>query len=482
MRSTIDCSFISLRFSLRLAASSLIASSVGLSSLTPPAAAAPAFRDTQTHWASACVDSLAQQNTLRGYPDGSFRPESRLTRAEYAALVLNSFPATASIGPSQTVPNFRDLPTRHWAYNALRSAYQRGIFVGYPDETMRPDQSISRAEAIAVLYRLVSPNVTEPYPDEASVPRFPMPQNPQQILLELFGDAAQIPTWAQPSLGAAAAGFMVVDYPNGNEMRSQEPTTRAEAAAFLCQAKELDGLVPTQAIAGYRYFTQSSELQKLLQAQANGQQGWFDTQRERAIIATPLPGWRITQIGKLSENRVSAVFENEENISKSGFFDADGAVVIAPDQFDEAGDFSEGLAAVSRAGTYGFVDTAGELVISLQFKEVQPFSEGLAAVQVSSPSGEQQWGFIDKTGAWAIAPKPYLSMSSFSEGLAQIEVLDPNRSGSSLFGFIDKTGQVAIAPQFTWAQSFSEGLAGLATSKQIPHGRSPPTLTAAARK
>ncbi|MGC1524562.1 MAG: WG repeat-containing protein [Phormidesmis sp.] len=463
MRSTIDCSFISLRFSLRLAVSSLFASVVGLSSLASPAAAAPTFRDTQTHWANACVDRLAQQNKLRGYPDGSFRPDGRLTRAEYATLMLNSFPATAGGEANSTVPNFRDLPSPHWAYNTLRAAYQRGILVGYPDGTMRPDQPINRAEAIALLYRLVSPNSTDThyYSSFNSIPRFPLTQDPQRILSELFSDAAEVPSWAKSGVAAAAAGFMVVDYPNGNMMRSQEPTTRAEAAAFLCQAAGLDGLVPTTAVAGYQYFTQSAELKKLLLAQTNGQQGWFDPQRERAIIATPPPGWRIIQIGKLSENRVSAIFENEENVSKSGFFDADGAVVIAPNQFDKAGDFSEGLAAVSQAGTYGFVDTTGKLVTFLQFKAVQPFSEGLAAVQISSSSGEKQWGFVDKTGAWAIAPQPYLSISSFSEGLARIEVPDANRAGSSLHGFIDKTGQVAIAPQFTWAQSFSEGLAGI---------------------
>lgn len=457
MHFTIDCSFISLRFNLRLAVSRLLVSAVGLSLLTPSAAAAPTFRDTQTHWAHACVDSLAQQLKLRGYPDGSFRPEGQLTRAEYAALMLNSFPAVANAGSSQPIPSFRDLPSTHWAYNALRSAYQRGIFVGYPDGTMRPDQPINRAEALTVLYRLVSPNITTNtgYSDINSVPRFPIPQNPQQVLSELFSDANQVPTWAQPSLGAAAAGFMVVDYPNGNMMRSQSPTTRAEAAAFLCQATQRDGLVPLEAVAGYSQFASSPELKKLWLAQSAGQKGWFDTERDRAIIVSPPEGWQLGSVGKLSENRVSARFYGPDQVSGIGFYDQNGHLVIPP-EFDPAGDFSEGLAWVEEQGRYGFIDTTGEVVIPPKFDQVASFSEGLAAAKLG-----EAWGFIDKTGAWAILPQLYLSVSSFSEGLAHIEIPDSNRMGNSLYGFIDKTGQIAIAPQFTWAQSFSEGLAGV---------------------
>ncbi|NJN30204.1 MAG: WG repeat-containing protein [Synechococcales cyanobacterium RM1_1_8] len=60
-----------------------------------------------------------------------------------------------------------------------------------------------------------------------------------------------------------------------------------------------------------------------------------------------------------------------------------------------------------------------------------------------------------------IPPQAYRSVSSFSEGLARIEVPDPNRPDRSLYGFIDRTGEVAIAPRFTWAEPFADGLASV---------------------
>lgn len=105
----------------------LILSGLALQALP---AAAQSFLDTQNHWANACINRLTQRTQVSGYPDQSFRPENRLTRAEYAALMLKSFPETTSAGTSRSpVPNFKDFPTTHWAYGALRSAYQRGIFV-----------------------------------------------------------------------------------------------------------------------------------------------------------------------------------------------------------------------------------------------------------------------------------------------------------------------------------------------------------------
>ena len=446
----------------------LTISVLGLSSLVFLAlpTAAQSFLDTQNHWANACVDRLVQRTQVSGYPDQSFRPENRLTRAEYAALMLKSFPDTVSVASSgSAVPNFKDLPTTHWAYDALRSSYQRGIFVGYPDNTMRPDRPISRAEALAVLYTLVSPTARDGNFRADTLPRFPIPYEPEQVLAELFEDASQAPDWAKTSLSAMAAGFMVVDYPQGQRLRPGQPTTRAEAAAFLCQAAELDGLVPFSAVAGYSQFSQSPELLKLWQLLGEGKQGWFDTQRELTIEATPLPGWEIIDMAQLAENRVATRFQQIEDRSiRYGYFDENGQIAIPPLPLVSAGDFSEGLAWVEQAGKYGFINLSGETVVAAQFDAVQSFSEGLAAVKTA-----EGWGFIDPTGAWVIHPNsgvaPYRTVSSFSEGLATVSITQAN-DGQSLYGFIDQSGQAVIAPQFIWAEPFSEGLANVRYKKE----------------
>ena len=73
--------------------------------------------------------------------------------------------------------------------------------------------------------------------------------------------------------------------------------------------------------------------------------------------------------------------------------------MVIPAQYEKAGCFSEGLAAVCQEKKWGFIDRTGKLVIPAQFNHVGSFSEGLAPVKSEA---EQKWGFIDRTGKLAI--------------------------------------------------------------------------------
>ena len=153
------------------------------------------------------------------------------------------------------------------------------------------------------------------------------------------------------------------------------------------------------------------------------------------------------------------LFTINEN-GKWGYIDQTGKVVIEP-QFDEAADYSEGLARVKVGVFYGFIDYSGKFVIEPQFTWVKSFSEGLAAEH----SGEK-WGFIDKTGKLVI-PRLFEEVKDFSDGLAPVEVYSKEglvhpQSGSkfgSLWGYIDKVGNIAIQPQFIQAFPFKNGVA-----------------------
>jgi hypothetical protein len=146
-----------------------------------------------------------------------------------------------------------------------------------------------------------------------------------------------------------------------------------------------------------------------------------------------------------------------------------GFTYIVQPKFDNAGSFSEGLAAVKVGDKWGFIDKAGKMVIEPQFNPGQAqfnsrFSDGLAAVNFEAATdpartvgSATRWGFIDKTGAVAINPQfagDYYSPPSFSEGLAAIRA-------ELKWGYIDKTGRFAIEPRFDQARWFSEGLAAV---------------------
>ncbi len=163
--------------------------------------------------------------------------------------------------------------------------------------------------------------------------------------------------------------------------------------------------------------------------------------------------------------------------SKFGYFDRRGKVVIEP-RYDDALDFSGGLAAVNigavserfprpflkEGGKWGFIDKTGRVVIPIRFEWVDSkgFSEGLALVGVG-----QKRAFIDKTGRIVLTleghdaarERSIVAAYGFSEGRAVV-------STSSGSGFIDKTGKWAIAPRFHSAHEFSEGLAAAGIGKK----------------
>lgn len=99
-------------------------------------------------WHVEPVATLANAGLLAGYEDGSFRPDAPITRAEYAAI------ATRFDELAAAESNFTDI-SGHWAENAINAAYGAGWVGGYEDGSFRPDQNISRAEAMALINRVL---------------------------------------------------------------------------------------------------------------------------------------------------------------------------------------------------------------------------------------------------------------------------------------------------------------------------------------
>lgn len=181
----------------------------------------------------------------------------------------------------------------------------------------------------------------------------------------------------------------------------------------------------------------------------------------------------------IQESTVKKLFLVKQN-GKYGYINGSGSIVIAP-QFEQANDFSEGLARVSINGKYGFIDESGSIAIETQFNLASDFSEGLAYVWTAG-----KYGYIDRTGALTVAPQ-FDGASNFSEGLARVNVDGKdgfiNRTGQVVispvlfkgvakfseglaavqvdnkWGYVDETGRILIAPQFDAAGHFSEGLA-----------------------
>jgi S-layer homology domain len=178
---------------------------------------------------------LTQRGVVSGYPDGTFRPNNPVNRAEFAAMVGKAFPSAAR---TRGAVQFVDVSTSNWAYNAISTAYQTGFMSGYPGNVFNPGQSIPRAQVLVSL---------------ASGLNY-APSQPTASTLGLYADASAIPGYAQNSIAAATERRLVVNYPDVRQLNPNQLASRAEVAAFLCQAGVATGqmaaVIPGQYIAG----------------------------------------------------------------------------------------------------------------------------------------------------------------------------------------------------------------------------------------
>lgn len=187
--------------------------------------------DIQGNWAQPCIEQLAKRRIISGYPDGSFKPNASVTRAEFAAMLGNAFPDVAA---TRTGGKFADVPTNFWASNAIQKAYQNGFLAGYPGGVFQPNQNIPRVQALVSL---------------SSGLKYVPVKPALETLSSAFADATSIPDYSKSAIAAATEKQLIVNYPNVRNLNPNQLATRADIAAFVCQATGAVGMIPTQYVA-----------------------------------------------------------------------------------------------------------------------------------------------------------------------------------------------------------------------------------------
>jgi len=199
------------------------------------------FPDIQGNWARTFIEALADRGIIKGFPDGTFRPDEPVTRAQFAAMIRQAFPGA----PKRQGTNFVDVPVNYWGYDAIQAAYGLGFLEGYPNNVFLPEQNIPRVQ---VLVSLVTGLELSP------------PAQVATVLNQNFQDAAQIPDYARTQIAAATLNQLVVNYPNVASLNPNQNATRADVAAFIYQALVKEGSLPavtatdvaSQYIVGYK--------------------------------------------------------------------------------------------------------------------------------------------------------------------------------------------------------------------------------------
>ena len=169
----------------------------------------------------------------------------------------------------------------------------------------------------------------------------------------------------------------------------------------------------------------------------------------------------VTGLTEPTGGRVTGRPEELQPIAEGGrygFIDTAGQVVIPP-QFSAVGRFSEQLAPAAQGGLWGYVDPTGAFRIPPAFLGAGRFSLGRARV-VMQAGGQRRCGFVDASGAVVIAPQfDETGAGDFSEGLARVLM-------RGRWGYINTSGALVIRPKFEAAGDFSEGLAPVRTGNQ----------------
>ena len=164
-------------------------------------------KDYEGHWAEDIIVKWLDLGYVSGYPDGNFKPEEFITRAEFTRMVNNLFEFT------QTEEiKFIDVSKDSWYYEEIQKADKANYIIGISDREFAPEDYITREEAAIIVCRLLNL--------ETDIPT------------ARFTDSDQVSSWAKEYVEAVADNKLITGYED-NSFRPQNNIKRAEALALL---------------------------------------------------------------------------------------------------------------------------------------------------------------------------------------------------------------------------------------------------------
>lgn len=163
--------------------------------------------DIADHWAAEAIDKLVSIGAITGFPDGTYRPDNRISRAEFITVLVRALGLTAEGNPQE----FADTAD-HWAREFIAAAASLGIVSGYGDRRFGPDDPITREQIAIMTARAMQLEATS---EELA-----------------FTDRDDISPWAVKDVAAVVAHGLMRGYPDGT-FRPQAIASRAEAAVVI---------------------------------------------------------------------------------------------------------------------------------------------------------------------------------------------------------------------------------------------------------
>ncbi len=177
-----------------------------------PAGPEIALTDIKGHWAEAKIVQLIQLGAISGYPDQTFKPNNNITRAEFVSVLVKALGIQAGSGKT-----YADT-ANHWAKDAISAAAEQGIVTGYTDTTFGPNDPITREQMAAMIVKAA--------------------QLPLATDGKAFTDSSDISAWATSFVATAASNGILSGYVDGS-LKPKGHASRAEAATVILKALSL---------------------------------------------------------------------------------------------------------------------------------------------------------------------------------------------------------------------------------------------------
>ncbi|MBD2066049.1 S-layer homology domain-containing protein [Leptolyngbya sp. FACHB-671] len=192
-----------------------------------PVQAKTTFPDVRPDdWASVYIQALAERGIILGFPDGSFRPNDPVTRAQFAVMIGKAF----KLGFARNAIRFTDVPNNYWAANAIQKAYTARFLSGYPESVFMPDQPMPRVQVFVALASGLQLSDRIVGSSDAYV--------------GTLKDSKSIPEYALNGLLEALSYRFCINYPDVHVLNPNRASTRAEVAASIYQALVATGQAP----------------------------------------------------------------------------------------------------------------------------------------------------------------------------------------------------------------------------------------------
>ncbi|WP_099189055.1 S-layer homology domain-containing protein [Tepidibacter mesophilus] len=189
---------------------------------------AASFSDVNNHWAANQIKSLVNKGVVSGYSDGTFKPDNHITRAEFISLINKAFNLKLVYDI-----NYKDVSSKDWFYEDLRKAKAKGYISGYEDNTIRPNNKITRQEVAVIMAKVLN----KQYDNKGYV-------------CENFKDSDKIADWSKKSIGSLVDSKNMSGYPDGT-FGPEKYITRAEAVTVIYKKFKGSGFSSSSSSSSY---------------------------------------------------------------------------------------------------------------------------------------------------------------------------------------------------------------------------------------